>query len=583
MFSSRSVKKRSLTTRLLGVIEKKRTSDRILLRTLFFVLVISVVFSLITLNNRYITETPTAGGVLVEGIIGTPRFINPVLAVTRADLDMSALIYSGLMKINPDGELVPDLAESITVNDTGTVYNIIIRKDVRFHDGTPLTARDVTYTIAMAQDASLKSPLRGNWIDIAVEEINEYELNIVLEEAYTPFIENLTLGILPRHIWSELPTEQIPFSERNSNPIGSGPFKIKSINKIKAGIIESYILERSPYATEAPKIASIQTKFYASENELTTGFEADEFQSSAYLPTAFTHNLADKKKDILIKELALPRVFAIFINQNRTPALRDSGAREALSIAINREVIVNDALYGYGIPTRLPLPNKYFTVQSTSSTSTITDSAEDTSFNVDAISILEESGWLKNDNGIWEKRIGGEITPLQVTLRTSNNTLFEKIAESVAKDWREIGVEVQLEQFEQTDLLQNVIRPREYQTLLFGIEMGRSMDLYPFWHSSQREDPGLNIAQYANIEVDSLLAKARTEKDPVNRLELTKQAVDIIDNEYPAIFLFNPTTSYVTPKSVTTSEIKDISRPHERFMNISQWHMKTDTVWTFFK
>ncbi|MFN3188560.1 MAG: ABC transporter substrate-binding protein [Candidatus Paceibacteria bacterium] len=585
MISSRSVKKRSLVTRILDIVEKKRTSDRIILRFLLFLFVISGVFSLLALNDRYLATTPIAGGTLVEGIIGTPRFVNPVLAVTRADLDMTALIYSGLMKINPEGELVPHLAESVTINDTGTVYNIIMRRDVRFHDGTPLTARDVTFTIALAQDATLKSPLRGNWVDIVVEEINEYELNIVLEEGYAPFIENLTLGILPRHIWSELPVEQIPFSERNTNPIGAGPFSVKSISRNKSGIIESYTLARSNYAVEPANIAGVQTFFYASENELVNGYNTGQFHSSAYLPSTFTHTLVETKRDVAVAELSLPRVFAVFINQNRTPALRDLGARQALSAAINREAIVENALYNYGVPTTHPLPAEHFAVQSTSSTPESTDVETNITITPHdrAVTILETAGWRKNDNGIWEKRIGGDLTPLQVTLRTTNNTLFEQVAQSIARDWRAIGVEVQLEQFEQTDLLQNVIRPREYQTLLFGIEMGRTIDLYPFWHSSQREDPGLNIAQYANIEVDSLLSRARSTTDSDIRKQSTNEAITIITSEYPAIFLFTPTSTYVTPNTVLTSPILDISRPHERFMNISQWHMNTDTVWPFFR
>jgi peptide/nickel transport system substrate-binding protein len=580
MSSFRDVKKRSLITRILDVIENRHTSDRIILRTLLFVFIISGVFSLIALNNRYLATTPTAGGTLVEGIIGTPRFVNPVLAVTRADLDMTALLYSGLMKINPEGVLVPHLAESVTINDEGTVYNIVMRKDIRFHDNTPLTARDVTFTIALAKDATLKSPLRGNWVDIAVEEINEYELNIVLEEPYAPFIENLTLGILPRHIWSELPIEQIPFSERNTNPIGSGTFAVKSIVRNKSGIITSYVLDRFTDAIEPANIASVRIMFYASESELVNGYNAGQFHSSAYLPPTVTHPLRETSTNVTVRELSLPRVFAVFINQNRTPALRDIGARRALSEAINRESIVESALYNYGVPTTYPLPTSHFAVQSTSST---TELETATSTHDRAIATLEETGWRKNDNGVWEKRIGGEVTALQVTLRATNNTLFEQVAQAIARDWRAIGVDVQLEQFEQTDLLQNVIRPREYQTLLFGLEMGRSIDLYPFWHSSQREDPGLNIAGYANIEVDSLLSKARTTTDTDSAKQSTEEALKIITTEYPAIFLFTPTSTYVTPESVKTSAIHNISRPHERFMNVSQWHMNTDTVWPFFR
>lgn len=580
MLLSRNAKKRSLVTRVIATIERKKASDRLLLRVLFFIFIISGVFSLISINNRFVITTPIAGGTLEEGIIGTPRFVNPVLAVTRADLDLSALIYSGLMKIDPNGVLVPQVAESVTVSDDGKVYNIIVRKDVRFHDGTPLTARDVAFTIALAQDASLKSPLRGNWVDIAVEEINEYELNIVLEEPYAPFIENLTLGILPRHIWGELPIEQIPFSERNTNPIGSGPFSVKTIERNKSGIIASYTLSRFTATEQPANIANVKTIFYSSEEDLVKGYEAKEFTSSAYLPQSFTANLDKADSNTQIIELALPRVFGIFINQNRIPALRDIGARRALSAAIDREAIVKNVLYNYGVPTTYPLPASHFAVQSNSST---TEVATLTSANDRATTILQEAGWRKNDNGIWEKRIGGDITPLQVTLRTTNNPLFEQVAQAVAKDWRAIGVTVQLEQFEQTDLLQNVIRPREYQALLFGIEMGRSVDLYPFWHSSQREDPGLNIAQYANIEVDRLLNTARTDTNPAVREQSTKQAMAIITSEYPALFLFTPTTTYITPNTLHTTPMHDVSRPHERFMNIVDWHMNTDTVWPFFR
>jgi peptide/nickel transport system substrate-binding protein len=542
--------------------------------------VVSGALSLLAINERYLATTPTAGGTLEEGIIGTPRFVNPVLAVTRADLDMTALLYSGLMKINPEGELVPHLAESVTVNDTGTVYNIIVRSDVRFHDGTPMTARDVAFTIALAQDATLKSPLRGNWMDIVVEEISEYELNLVLETAYAPFIENLTLGILPRHIWSEVPIEQIPFSERNTNPIGTGPFSVKTITRNKSGVIESYLLQRFPDAITPANIAHIRAVFYGSEPDLIAGYAKKDFHSSAYLPPSVTYPLRDTSHNVTVAELALPRVFAIFINQNRIPALRDIGARRALSAAINRPALVENVLYNYGVPTTHPLPATRFALQSTSSTTEIesTISTQDR-----AVAILEETGWRKNENKIWEKRIGGEIIPLQVILRTTNNPLFEQVAEAIARDWRAVGIEVQIERFEQTDLLQNVIRPREYQTLLFGIEMSRSVDLFPFWHSSQREDPGLNIAQYANIEVDRLLTTARTATNDEQKILATNQAVAIITNEFPAIFLFTPTTTYVTPDTVHTNTMHNISRPHERFMNIANWHMNTDTVWPLFR
>lgn len=129
--------------------------------------------------------------------MGTPRFVNPVLAVTRADKDISALVYDGLMRLGAEGTLVPNVAESVTVSEDGLTYNVTLKQNIHFHDGTPLTARDVAFTVLRMQNPVLNSPLRANFDGISVEEIGEYELNFVLPEAYGPFIENLTFGILP--------------------------------------------------------------------------------------------------------------------------------------------------------------------------------------------------------------------------------------------------------------------------------------------------------------------------------------------------------------------------------------------------
>src|SRR3990167_8704523 len=175
---------------LFGLIERRKPSDRLLLRSLFFLTIFSGIFFLYSMNQENSNPTPARGGILTEGIVGIPRFINPALAITRADQDTVALVYSGLMKIDVEGTLVPDIAESITLSEDGKTYTIVVRKDRTFHDGTPLTARDVVYTYSLVQDGDLKSPLRGNWSDVTITEVNEYELTVNLAEAYSPFIEN---------------------------------------------------------------------------------------------------------------------------------------------------------------------------------------------------------------------------------------------------------------------------------------------------------------------------------------------------------------------------------------------------------
>lgn len=575
--SQKRTRSYGLFGRVVDFIETRKPTDRLILRILFFVFVGTLIVSGLSLNNYYQEPTPVSGGTLTEGMVGIPRFINPALAVARADQDVTALIYRGLMKLNPNGELVPDIAESITPSSDGTIYNIVIRKDIRFHDDTPLTARDVSFTIGLMQNADLKSPLRGNWTGVLVEEINEYELNLILPDAYTPFIENLTFGILPRHIWNELPIEQIPFSTRNTDPIGSGPYKIKEIVKHPSGIIDSYLLESFENNNFNSKITNVEIKFFQNETDLFSALKKNEINSTVYLPLTNLVEIRDNSEFKIIEE-PTTRIFGVFFNQNRSVVARDKSAREALLVALDRSKIIEETLSGYGVPMTSPIPNHHPTLQSNNDELPAESEVLKT-----PTEILTNGGWRQNSENIWEKKIGEDTQVLKITLRTTNNPVFATAANAITKAWQEIGVVVEVEQFEQSDLLQSVIRPRDFEAILTGLDMNRAVDLYPFWHSSQREDPGLNIAQYANIEVDALLEKARTSQSKEERDEAIIKAVAIINKETPAIFVFSPSFTYVVREDITITPITGISRAESRFMNITDWHMSSEKLWSFFR
>lgn len=564
-------KRLSFIDKLLGLVEHPALTDRLLLRLLFFITIATGIFSLLSLNNNFSLVTPADGGTVSEGIVGIPRFVNPALALTRADQDTVALLYSGLLKINPEGDLVPDIAERIDVSEDGTSYHIFVKKDRVFHDGTPLTARDVLFTIDLMRNPDLKSPLRGNWSDVTIESLNEYEFTVTLTEPYTPFIENFTFGIMPAHLWSSLPIEQLPFSQYNTEPVGSGPFMIQKVYRDTAGLISGYLLR--PSETADAKLGTIELTFFQNEDQLLTALLDGEIDATIYLSP---ERLADLPSDSyqIINE-ALPRVFGIFFNQNRSTALRDKAARTALSAAIDRTALINEALGGYGVPTNEPIVRAQHEVLLSDTVLTATSTTTPSQ-------ILENGGWRKNEQGIWEKRIGQETQTLSVTMKTGNAALFETVATYVAESWRQLGVEVQVEQYEQTDLVQSVIRARDFQALLFGIDMNRQQDLYPFWHSSQKDDPGLNIAQYTNVTADRLLETARANQSEEERLGSQNEISRIITEENPALFLFAPNVTYVTRNGVTLPPMKQLGRPADRFMNIEDWYARTDTVWPLF-
>ena len=567
----------SLIDTFLELIERRKPSDRLLLRGLFFGTLFLGIYFLFSLNQDYSAPTPTQGGVLIEGIVGIPRFVNPALAITRADQDAVALLYSGLLKIGTDGKLTPDLAEEITTSEDGKTYTVKMLKNRSFHDGRPITAKDVIYTIGLIQDPDLKSPLRGNWSDVRIEEIGEYEFNIILSEAYSPFVENFTLGIMPEHIWSTLPIEQLPFSQHNTEPIGSGPFSIERVNRDAAGLISGYSLIPAPDSRENPNLAAIELRFFQNETLLETAFSNKEITSTVYLPTEIIKTL--DSDDIRVLTQPLPRIFGIFFNQNRSPALRDNSARAALSAAIDRQTLVDTVVDGYGVPTTKPILEDTDTLKSTS-----TEQIENAVFSLEtAKNILIEGGWEQNESGFWEKEIDDTVETLSITLKTSNSELFEKTVTIIADNWRTLGVEIQVEQYEQTGLVQSVIRTRDFQALLFGLDMNRTQDLYPFWHSSQRDDPGLNIAQYTNIAVDRLLEKTRNSQDDAERQQLLTEVSEALTKETPAIFLFAPSIAYVINEEIVPTPMQRLGKASDRFMNVRDWYAKTEVVWPIFQ
>lgn len=571
--SSLKTRRPSRVNRFLAYVESLSPGDSLFFRIALIACTISLAWFIVTLAQGSRVEVPGIGGTYTEGIVGTPRFVNPVLAVTRADKDLSALLFDGLMTLGNDGVLVPNVAEKVNVSTDGLTYNIVLRKDVTFHDGTPLTALDVVYTVGRIEDPSLMSPLRPQFEGVTVEQVDEYELNFVLDEPYTPFIENLTFGILPHHIWKEVTNEEFPFSQRNSEPVGSGPYKIDSITRNASGIPEVYRLApHAGYHRGTPKIEHFGLMFFGNDDALIAAFKEHTIDGVAGIDQSKLYELGLNTDTHHIIRIPLPRTFALFFNQNKSAVLRDPAVRTALSTAIDRTALVNTVQGGYALPLYTPLPIGF------GGTTTTTPQEAST----DPRAILEGAGWKQDaTSSAWEKKIDGTATPLSISISTVNNPTFEATAEFLRNAWEALGIHVDIKQFEQSDLTQGVIRPRDYEALLFGTHIGRSLDYYPFWHSSQRNDPGLNVSLYANITTDAILENIRTKHTDIDRNAELKLFSEEIVKEAPALFLYQPELIYIFPNAIDLHAFTGMSDPSERFASVHTWYLVRESVWSF--
>jgi peptide/nickel transport system substrate-binding protein len=552
-------------------------------KLLFFVLVIifigSVILILSNINKSFLVEVPARGGSIKEGVVGSPRFINPLLANSDTDRDLTILVYSGLMKALPSGELTEDLAESFTISEDGFSYDFILKDNIFFHDGVKVTADDIVFTAQKAQDVSLKSPKRANWDGVTVEKINDKHVRFILKQPYAPFLENTTLGILPKHIWVKTGIEQFSFSKFNNEPIGSGPYKIKKIKYNSGGTPEFYEFESfNKYALGEPFIPNIKIAFYPSETILLEAYRNGDIEGINSISPNKLSELVET--GVHIERSPLPRIFAVFFNQNQASVFANMEVRKALNIALDKNKIVSEVLGGYGTDIDGPIPPGLLkSNRKESKNKNITDSERKDL----AKKMLENNGWVFDEEiKIWEKKTKKSESQLRFSLSTSNTPELKEVAEIIADEWRDIGVIVDLKIFEAGDLNQNVIRPRKYDALLFGEIVSRELDLFAFWHSSQRNDPGLNIALYANITADRLLEDARAATDRNVMIEKYREFEDEIDFDVPAVFVYSPDFIYITPKDIKAFELGAVATPAERFLNIHEWYIETDKVWNFF-
>ena len=537
------------------------SGDRFIFWVLALLIGATSLFSIYSLEQSLLVEVPAYGGTLTEGALGSPRFVNPLLAITDADRDLTTLTYAGLMGLDGNGKLIPILADHYDISPDGKQYTFTLRDNARFSDGSDVTATDVVYTVEKAQDPALKSPEYADWSGVRAEALDAHTVRFTLSKAYAPFLGVTTLGILPSRLWQGISNEEFPFSTLETNPVGAGPFKVDGVSRNGQGLITSYTLSaNTSYVLGRPYLDSIRFIFYPRTDDLTAAVKSGAIDSSYGIP-------ADNA-------LTAPysRVFGVFFNASQNQLFSKLEVRKALSLAVDRANIVNNVLGGYASPIMGPVPpGSGITETSVPLSSTYTE---------DAAAVLEKAGWkYDSDVRAWKN---GKLSLSQITIKTSNVPELKAVASAIKADWEKLGIETDIELYEPGDLNQNVIRPRKYEALLFGEVIGRDKDLYAFWDSQERNDPGLNIALYTNKNVDSLLESSRSNTDPKERLSALQKIEDTIAADFPAVFTHAPDFIYTKPASLGGVELPQITTPADRFASVRNWYLKTDAVWPFF-
>ena len=510
------------------------------------------------------------GGSYTEGIIGSSRYFNPLLSQTNdADRDLTQVIFSGLLKYDGQGNLLPDLAERYEITDSGKTYTFYLRKNIFWQDGKPLNADDIIFTVQIIQNADFKSPLWSALVGVQTEKVDDYALRFHLTNSFPAFLYVLTFGVLPKHLWQNVSAADFALNEKNLKPIGSGPYIFKKLTKNSDGLIQSVELQANRnYYLGGPFINQLIFKFYPDEQSAIAAWRKGEIEGISYVSAQNGSVFDSQPEATAVYDIALPRYFALFINQTENKTLADKNVRLALAYAINKKELIDKVLYGFAQPINSPiLPGM------------LGYSADAKSYDFDqekAKNILQAAGWIdKNGDGIREK----DGKNLEFSLVTSTWSELTQTADLLKDELAAIGVKVDVESKDASTLQQENIKPRQYQTLLFGEILNIDPDPFYFWHSSQMKDPGLNLSLYDNAQVDAILQDARHDSDPASRAKKYQQFSQIIAGDLAAIFLYSPHYLYPLASDVKGVDLQFLALPSNRFSQIEKWYIETKRVW----
>jgi peptide/nickel transport system substrate-binding protein len=534
-------------------------------------LIVGLCGGLVTLSNMFTKQVPVHGGTYREGIVGSPRFINPILATSDADQDLTNLVYSGLVRTAPDGSVESDLASNWIISPDGKTYTITLKPKIFFHDGTPITSGDVAFTVSKIQDPTLKSPLRVAWDGVTISTPDARTVVFQLVKPYAGFLNQLTVGILPEHIWSSISNDNWPTSQYESEPIGSGPYKVTSVSRSRIGIAQSVdLVSNNNFTLGEPYIKNISLVSFANTNDAESAFHSHTIDGLAAIDSNDIATTRTSHANVLTSPT--PRVFGLFFNPSKNKIFADQTVIKALNIAIDKDQIIQRVFNGYAHALNGPLPESLDTNLSDNETKLTL-----------AGKLLDNDGWKINPKtGIREKTINKSVQQLSFAISTANTPELQASANLVGDQLQKLGVQTSIKVFEVGNLNQNVIRGRNFESLLFGEIVHQDTDIYAFWDSSQRSDPGLNITGYTNKQVDSLLQSAIKETNAEKRMDIYSQISAQLANSAPVVFLYTPDFIYLVDTSIKNVSVPSVTDPRDRFSQINTWYIYTDHVWNFF-
>lgn len=509
---------------------------------------------------------PDRGGVFREGVAGAPQYLHPIWCQNSSgvDSDLCALVYRGLMRLDREGRVVPDLAQSWDVSN-GRVYRFQLKPNQFWQDGRPITADDVVFSYSVLQDPSLADipGLPSLWRNVTIEKLDDLTVQLTLPQPFAPFLDLTTVGLLPAHIYRDIPAKDLVTRPLDGGPIGAGPMRIteKSADHVR--------LEPSAFSPgTAPYISAMEFRFYPDYASVVAGFDAQEIDGlSSILPPDIKSTA--ERDDIQLFSSVESGYENVLLNVNNpnAPFFQDARLRQGLLHAIDREALIRNALAGQGV-----VANSLFAPEHWAYSDAVPVYGYDPA---QAAQLFDAAGWVDSDgDGVRDK----DGKPFAFIMLIKDDNLHRQIGETLAAEWAEVGVRAELQPVSFSGLVADFLVPRTFEAALTNWNQVGDPDPFPQWHSSQIDGSGQNYAGWQNAAADALMEQARQTTDENQRRDLYAQYQAIFAEELPSLPLFHPLYTYGVSTRVHNVQIGSLNTPAERFSSFPAWYIDSRRV-----
>lgn len=516
-----------------------------------------------------VTETPNpiSGGSYTEALVGSFMRLNPVFDhFNQPDRDINRLLFSSLVRFDSSGLPIGDLAQSWNVSADGAVYTVNLRTDAVWHDGQPVTAQDVIYTISLLQSASplVQPSMQGFWSTVNVSAISDSLLEFSLPAAFAPFMDYLSFQILPAHLLGNLGIDELVDHPFNLSPIGSGPYRFDSLETENGIITGVNLVSYEYYFNGTPFIDEIRFRYYSDEKSAMDAYFEGEVDGLSEIQNEDLATVLNQT-GLNLYSSRQPKLSIVFVNLRNpnVPILQRVEFRKALMAGVNRQMMIDDVFFGQGVLAQGPIMPGNWAYYS-----------EQTAYRYDpdgAKQILAGMGLTLAENG----RFISDGALIELNLLVPDDPEHLAFAEILRQNWEKIGIGITITALPYDQVITN-LENRDFQLTLVEIDLSETPDPdpYQFWAESQIET-GQNYAQWSNTTASSYLEQARQTPNVEMRTRLYRNFQVLFEEDLPSLPLFYPIYNYAVKDSIKDLSFGPLYNPADRFNNVYEWYILT--------